>query len=116
MSKNVFETNEEFAIKMEAEKIHDTILIEIVTLGHILKLLGCEETPGGKKTFHQKISETQKNIVSGLMSRLLNQLPAFELDSEVRTDDFQLKVTNFYMMLEKRLHMKRIFKDVLSID
>lgn len=50
------------------------------------------------------------------MYRLLNQLPAFELDSEVRTDDFQLKVTNFYMMLEKRLHMKRIFKDVLSID
>lgn len=72
MSKNVFESNEEFAIKMEAEKIHDTILIEIVTLAHILKLLGCEETPGGKKTFHQKISETQKSVVSGLMYRLLN--------------------------------------------
>ena len=43
-------------------------------------------------------------------------MPAFELDSEVRTDDFQLKITNFYMMLEKRLYMKRIFKDVLSID
>lgn len=52
MAKNVFESSEEFAIKMEAEKIHDTILIEIVTLAHILKLLGCEETPGGKKTFH----------------------------------------------------------------
>jgi hypothetical protein len=72
MSKNVFESKEEFAIKMEAEKIHDTILIEIVTLAHILKLLGCEETPGGKKTFHQKISETQKSVVSGLMYRLLN--------------------------------------------
>ena len=68
MSKMTFETSEEFAIKMEAEKIHDTILIEIVTLAHILKLLGCEgETPTGKKTFHQKITETQKNVVSGLM-------------------------------------------------
>ena len=27
-----------------------------------------------------------------------------------------MKITNFYMMLEKRLYMKRIFKDVLSID
>lgn len=116
MCKNVHETQEDFAIKMEAEKIHDTLLIEIITLAHILKVLGCEETPGGKKTFHQKISEVQKNVVTGLMQRLLSQLPAFELDSEIRTEDFQLRVTNFYMMLEKRLHMKRIFKDVLSID
>jgi hypothetical protein len=58
MSKGVHDTQEDFAIHMEAEKIHDTILVEIVTLAHILKLLGCEETPGGKKTFHQKISET----------------------------------------------------------
>lgn len=57
MCKNVHETQEDFAIKMEAEKIHDTLLIEIITLAHILKVLGCEETPGGKKTFHQKISE-----------------------------------------------------------
>lgn len=112
----VYDSAEEFAIKMESEKIHDTLLIEIVTLANILKVLGCEETPGGKKTFHQKISEIQKNVIAGLMQRLLNQLPAFELDSSVRTEDFQLRITNFYMMLEKRLQMKRIFKDVLSID
>ena len=57
---------------MESEKIHDTLLIEIVTLANILKVLGCEETPGGKKTFHQKISEIQKNVIAGLMQRLLN--------------------------------------------
>jgi hypothetical protein len=57
---------------MEAEKIHDTILVEIITLAHMLKLLGCEETPGGKKTFHMKVTEMQKNVVSGLMQRLLN--------------------------------------------
>jgi hypothetical protein len=42
---------------MEAEKIHDTILIEIVTLSHMLKLLGCEDTPGGKKSYGMRISE-----------------------------------------------------------
>jgi len=56
-SKNIHDSHEDFAIKMEAEKIHDTLMIEIVTLANILKVLGCEETPGGKKTFHQKISE-----------------------------------------------------------
>jgi hypothetical protein len=72
MNTKVYASGEDFAIRMEAEKIHDTILVEIVTLAHILKILGCEETPGGKKTFHQKITETQKNIIAGLMQRLLN--------------------------------------------
>ena len=43
-------------------------------------------------------------------------MPAFEFDTNIRSNDFQVKITNFYMMLEKRLQMKRIFKDVLSID
>ena len=100
MNMKVFETNEDFAIKMEAEKIHDTLLVEIITLANIMSLLGCESTPGSKKTFHQKISEMQKNVIAGLMQRLLNQLPAFELNSDIRTEDFQLRITNFYMMLE----------------
>ena len=45
----VYNSKEEFAIKMEAEKIHDTILIEIVTLSNILKVLGCEQTTPGTK-------------------------------------------------------------------
>ena len=109
-------THEEFAIRMETEKIHDHILIEIVTLCQVLVLLGCGDKPKGKKTFHQRITEVQKNVIAGLMQRLLNQLPAFEFDTNVRSHDFQVKITNFYFMLEKRLQMKRIFKDVLSID
>lgn len=72
MATGVFESSEEFAIKMEAEKIHDTILVEIITLANLLKVLGCEQSPGGKVTFHQKISEMQKNVIAGLMQRLLN--------------------------------------------
>ena len=44
-------THEEFAIRMETEKIHDSILIEIVTLTQILTLLGCGDKPKGKKSF-----------------------------------------------------------------
>lgn len=66
------QNHEEYAIKVETEKIHDKLLVEIVTLQAILKILGCDDTPGSKKTFHQKISEMQKNVISGLMQRLLN--------------------------------------------
>jgi hypothetical protein len=91
MSITVFQSNDDYAIKMEAEKIHDTILVEIVTLANMLKLLGCDETPGGgKKSFHMKITEMQKNVITGLIRRLFNQLPAFELNSDIRTEDFEL--------------------------
>jgi len=109
-------SREEFAIHVETEKIHDTIIVEIITLSAILKILGCEEERNGKKTFHQKISEQQKNIIGGLIQRLLNQLPAYEFNTEIRSDNFGDKVTNFYQMLEQRLQMKKIYKEILSID
>jgi hypothetical protein len=48
MAIGVLDSKEEFAIKMEAEKIHDMILIEIVTLSNVLKVLECEEASDEK--------------------------------------------------------------------
>ena len=59
---------------VEHEKLHDTLLVELMTIQHMLQELGCYDTPGGKK--NQILTEQQRMIVGGLMKRLLNQIPA----------------------------------------
>ena len=72
-------TKEDWAIHNECTKFHDQILIQIVTIQQLLKTLGCEDTPSGKKTYRMQITEQQKMIMCGVLERLLNQIPAYEI-------------------------------------
>jgi len=110
-------TKEDWAISNECEKFHDQILIQIVTISQVLQQLGCEERRGAKKTYSQAVSEPQKMVLCGLLERLLNQLPAYEVDDATqRSEDFTLKVSTLYLELQKRTGIKPIFKQVLGID
>jgi hypothetical protein len=56
-------------------------------------------------------------VLCGLLERLLNQLPAYEVDDATqRSEDFTLKVSTLYLELQKRTGIKPIFKQVLGID
>ena len=56
-------------------------------------------------------------VLCGLLERLLNQLPAYEVDDATqRSEDFTLKVSTLYLELQKRTGIKPIFKTVLGID
>ena len=54
-------------------------------------------------------------VISGLIKRLFNQLPV-KIEGQERSDDFQAKITNLYLLLQKRIFMKNIFKTTLEID
>lgn len=112
-------SRDDYAIRVEHERLHDIILVELVTLQGILRTLGCDLTPGGPakgNDFNQKITEHQRMVIAGLMKRLVNQLPAFEPNTNNRTDDFQVKVANLYLLLQKRTSMKQVFQVSLDIS
>jgi hypothetical protein len=63
------------------------------------------------------ISDPQKMVMASLLERLVNQMPAYQLDNDTqRTDDFSLKISTLYLELQKRTGIKPIFKTVLGID
>ena len=62
------------------------------------------------------MSEQQRMIIGGLMKRLLNQIPAKVPGKLERTDDFQFQISNLYLMLEKRISVKRVFETSLDIS
>ena len=65
----------DFAIKLEHEKYHDQILVELVTLQNMLQLLGYDAsiaTPGKNHGEVCQVSEHDRRIIGGLMKRLLN--------------------------------------------
>ena len=65
---------EDYAIKKEVEKFHDTIAVELITLEKMLYLNGYDHgTPGqssGEAPFTGKINESERIIIAGLMKRL----------------------------------------------
>jgi hypothetical protein len=72
---------EDYAMKKETEKFHDTIAVELVTLEKILSILGLNDSASDIKTpmpFSKNLTEAERIIVAGLMKRLFNQLPAYE--------------------------------------
>ena len=50
------------------------------------------------------------------MKRLLNQLPAKIPNTEIRSNDFQVKISNVYLLLQKRVSMKKIFEVSMDIS
>jgi hypothetical protein len=93
------------AIKMEHDKLTDKILVELVALQQMMHVLGLvdvdddEEEMGGtpgqfgdvksdKFAAEHKITNEQKHVIGGLMKRLLDQLPAFIPNTEIRSNDF----------------------------
>jgi hypothetical protein len=75
------------AIKREHEKLHDTLLVELMTIQHMLQQLGQYDTPKSGER-NQTMSEQQRMVIGGLMKRLLNQIPAKVPGKNVRSDDF----------------------------
>jgi glyoxylate utilization-related uncharacterized protein len=63
---------EDYAIKKETEKLHDTIAVELITLEKMLHILGFGQTPGAASPFTQKMTEAERIVVAGLMKRLFN--------------------------------------------
>ena len=50
------------------------------------------------------------------MKRLMNQLPAKIPNTEIRSNDFQVRVSNLYLMLQKRVSMKKIFEVSMDVS
>ena len=97
---------EDYAMIKETEKIHDTIAVELITLEKMLHLTGFEQTSSETKTgspFTSRMTEAERIIVAGLMKRLFGQLPAYEPgvigQERQRSSDFQVQVTNLYLLL-----------------
>lgn len=83
---------EDFAIKKETEKFHDTLAVEIITLEKMLHIAGFSQGTPDKNPFGSKLSEAERTIIGGLMKRLFNQLPAYEPgrigQERMRSSDF----------------------------
>ena len=111
---------EDYAIKKETEKFHDTVAVEIITLEKMLHIAGFSQGTPDKNPFGNKLSEAERTIIGGLMKRLFNQLPAYEPgrvgQERIRSSDFQVQVTNFYLLLQKRISMKSVFQSSLDIN
>ena len=114
---------EDYALKKETEKFHDTIAVELITLEKMLHLLGFEQDSKETKNatpFTNKLTEAERIIVAGLMKRLFGQLPAYEPgrigEERQRSCDFQVQVTNLYLLLQKRISMKSVFQSSLDIN
>lgn len=79
---------------------------------HLLSLNGAP-TETKNSPFTNKLTDAEKIIVAGLMKRLFNQLPAYEPgkmgEERQRSTDFQVQVTNLYLLLQKRISMKSVF-------
>ena len=86
---------------------------------HLLSLNGAP-TETKNSPFTNKLSDAEKIIVAGLMKRLFNQLPAYEPgkmgEERQRSTDFQVQVTNLYLLLQKRISMKSVFQSSLDIN
>jgi hypothetical protein len=100
-------------------------LVELVALQQIMHILGldkdCENseniTPNTNFAPGEvKITIEQKHAIGGLMKRLLNQLPAKIPNTNVRSNDFQVKISNLYLLLQKRVSMKKIFEISMDIS
>lgn len=54
------------------------------------------------------------------MQRLFYQLPAYEPGTigkeRQRSNDFQVQVTNFYLLLQKRISLKQVFTQSLDVN
>ena len=50
------------------------------------------------------------------MKRLVYQLPAKVPNTEIRSNDFQVKISNVYLLLQKRVSMKKIFEVSMDIS
>lgn len=62
------------------------------------------------------LTEHQTMVISGLMKRLLNQIPVKLVGTNERTEDFQAKISNLYMLLQKRVFMKKVFEVTLDVN
>ena len=89
----------------------DTVLIELIALQDIIKKIGHKND----KDESSLLSKHQTMVISGLIKRLFNQLPV-KIEGQERSEDFQAKITNLYLLLQKRIFMKNIFKTTLEID
>jgi hypothetical protein len=114
---------EDYAIKKETEKLHDTIAVELITLEKMLCLCGFEQASSQTNTgtpFTSRLTEAERIIIAGLMKRLFGQLPAYEPgvigQERQRSNDFQVQVTNLYLLLQRRISMKSVFQSSLDIN
>lgn len=107
----------DFAIKLEHEKYHDMILVELITLQNVLKQLGYDasfSTPGQNKD-ECNVSEHDRMIIGGLMKRLLNQIPVRQKGEKYISKDFNSKMSNLYLLLRQRTSIKNAFEMSLDI-
>lgn len=99
------------------EKIIDSIIVELVTLQEIMKEVGQVDTSTSETPKHTYVlQDHQRHIIGGLMKRLLNQIPAKVPGTEYQSDDFEVKISNLYLMMESRVSMKKIFEVSLGVS
>lgn len=107
----------DFAIKLEHEKYHDMLLVELITLQNVLQQLGYDaslSTPG-QHAVDCKVSEHDRMIIGGLMKRLLNQIPVRQKGEKFTVKDFNAKMSNLYLLLRQRTSIKNAFEMSLDI-
>lgn len=110
-------TTSDFAIKLEHEKYHDMILVELIALQQVLKQLGYDAglaTPGVQNK-DCKVTEHDRMIIGGLMKRLLSQIPVRIKGQRMMVQDFNSKMSNLYLLLRQRCSIKNAFEISLDI-
>lgn len=109
----------DFAIKLEHEKYHDMILVELITLQNLLKQLGYDaliSTPGQHAYTECRVTEHDRMIIGGLMKRLLNMIPVRQKGEKYTVKDFNSKMSNLYLLLRQRTSIKNAFELSLEIQ
>ena len=109
----------DFAIKLEHEKYHDMILVELITLQNMLRQLGYDasvSTPGQPTYTECRVSEHDRMIIGGLMKRLLNMIPVRQKGEKYTVRDFNSKMSNLYLLLRQRTSIKNAFEVSLEIQ
>ena len=107
-------SKEDQIIKLEHEKLHDKIMVELITLQGIMKKLGYDERNDDHTTC--MVPEHDRMVIGGLMKRLLSQIPVRIEGTNRNTNDFQYKMSNLFLLLQKRISIKNVFQISLSVD
>jgi hypothetical protein len=66
----------------------DTVLVELIALQDVIKKLGYKHQSNEGFTNSPMLTEYQTMVISGLMKRLLNQIPVKLIGNDDRNADF----------------------------
>ena len=81
-----------------------------------MKQLGFDEESIEEDPKGGKFREHTQYVIGGLMKRLLDQIPAKVPGTQYLSDDFEVQISNLYIILEKRVSLNNIYEVSLGVN